>query len=177
MIRGGPGVEVEANLASAKGVSHYRSRGVWGHAPPGKFFKCLSQMVHYKSILKVIWGKKLAYCCSKILHSSVSLVYWPAGPPPLLNTPLVVVVVVVIFVVFAVLFVVVNSSRAVVVILAAAPAALVVVVVVEVVEVVIALATIVVIYQVKQTILPLLYCWHKQVKAKPGNASPSIMFQ
>ena len=35
---GGAGVEVEVgvNLVSAKGESHYRPRGVWGHAPPGK---------------------------------------------------------------------------------------------------------------------------------------------
>ena len=75
MIRGGPGVEVEVNLASAEGASRYRPRGVWGHASPGKFLKYLSQMVHYKSILKVIWEQKLDYCCSKILHSSVNLVY------------------------------------------------------------------------------------------------------
>ena len=53
VLRGGPGVEVEVNL-----VSCYRPRGVWGHAPPGKFLKYLSQMVHYKSILKVIWEQK-----------------------------------------------------------------------------------------------------------------------
>ena len=69
MIRGGPGVEVEVNLASGEGASRYRPRGV-------KFLKYLSQMVHYKSILKVIWEQKLDYCCSKILHSSVSLVYY-----------------------------------------------------------------------------------------------------
>ena len=76
VIRGGPGVEVKVNFASAKGVSRYRPRGVWGHAPPGKFLKCLSQMVHYKSILKVIWEQKPHFCCSKILHSSVNLVYY-----------------------------------------------------------------------------------------------------
>ena len=32
-------------------------------------------MVYYKGILKVIWEQKLDYCCSKILHSSVNLVY------------------------------------------------------------------------------------------------------
>ena len=58
VIRGGPGVEVEVNVVSAEGVSHYRPRGVWGHAPPGQFLKYLSQMVHYKSILKVIWEQK-----------------------------------------------------------------------------------------------------------------------
>ena len=59
MIRGGPGVEVQVNLTSAKGVSRYRPTGVWGHAPPRKFLKYLSQIVHYKSILKVIWEQKL----------------------------------------------------------------------------------------------------------------------
>ena len=33
-------------------------------------------MVNDKSILKVIWEQKLDYCCSKILHSSVNLVYY-----------------------------------------------------------------------------------------------------
>ena len=32
VIRGCPGIDVEVNLASAKGASHYRHRGVWGHA-------------------------------------------------------------------------------------------------------------------------------------------------
>ena len=76
VIRGGPGVEVEVNLASTEGASRSRPRGVWGHGPPGKLLKYLSQMVHYKSILKVIWEQKLDYCCSKILHSSVNLVYY-----------------------------------------------------------------------------------------------------
>ena len=75
VIRGGPGVEVEVNLASAEGASRCRPRGIWGHAPPGKFLKYLSQMVHYKCILKVIWEQKLDYSGSKILHSSVNLVY------------------------------------------------------------------------------------------------------
>ena len=48
---GGPDVEVEVNLVSAEGTSRYRPRGVWGHAPPGKFLKYLSQKVHYKRIL------------------------------------------------------------------------------------------------------------------------------
>ena len=55
VIRGGPGVEVEVNLVSAEGASHYRPRGV----PQENFWKYLSQMVHYKSILKVIWEQKL----------------------------------------------------------------------------------------------------------------------
>ena len=76
VIRGDPGVEVEVNLASARGASHYRPRGFWGHAPPGKFLKYLSQMAHYKSIRKVICEQKHYYCCSKILHSSVNLVYY-----------------------------------------------------------------------------------------------------
>ena len=50
VIREGPGVEVEVNLVSAEGASCYRPRGVWEHAPPGKFLKYLSQMEHYKSI-------------------------------------------------------------------------------------------------------------------------------
>ena len=82
VIRGGPGVEVEVNVVSAEGTSRYRPRGVWGHAPPGKFLKYLSQMVHYKSILKVIWEQKLDYFCSKILHSSNLGGPGPAGPPP-----------------------------------------------------------------------------------------------
>ena len=76
MIKGGPGVEVEVNLSSAEGVIRYKPRGVWWHAPPGKFLKYLSQMVHCKSILKVIWEQKLDYSCSKILHLSVNLVYY-----------------------------------------------------------------------------------------------------
>ena len=67
---GGAGVEGEVTVGSAKGPSCYRPRGVWGHALPGKFLKYLSQTVHYKNILKVIWEQKLDYCCSKILRSS-----------------------------------------------------------------------------------------------------------
>ena len=94
VIRGGPGVEVEVNLASAEGASHYRPSGVWGHALPGKFLKYVSEMVHYKSILKVIWEQKLDCCCSTILHPSVNLNFekfrggpGPAGSPPLEYTP------------------------------------------------------------------------------------------
>ena len=58
-LGGGPGVEVEVNLVSAEGASCYRPRRVCRHAPPGKFLKYLSQTVHYKSILKVIWEQKL----------------------------------------------------------------------------------------------------------------------
>ena len=73
VIRGGPGVEVEVNLVIAEGASCYRPMVVWGHGPPGKIFKYLSQMVHYKSILKVIWEQNIDYCCSKILHSCTHL--------------------------------------------------------------------------------------------------------
>ena len=44
-------------------------------------------MVHYKSILKVIWEQKLDYCCSKILHSSNLGGGRACWAPP--NTPLV----------------------------------------------------------------------------------------
>ena len=44
---------------NAEGASRYRPRGVWDHAPPGKFLKYISQMVHFKSTLKVIWEQKL----------------------------------------------------------------------------------------------------------------------
>ena len=83
VIRGGPGVEVEVNVVSSEGVSHYRPRGSGGMVPQENFLKYLSQMVHYKSILKVIWEQKLDYCCSKILHSSNLGGPGPAGPPPL----------------------------------------------------------------------------------------------
>ena len=43
-------------------------------------------MVHYKSILKVIWEQKLDYFCSKILHIKFrgGRACWPP-PPPLPN--------------------------------------------------------------------------------------------
>ena len=75
MIRGGPGVELEVNLASGEGASCYRPKGVWGHASPGKFLKYLSQMVHSKSILKVIWEQKLDFVALKSC-TSVNLVYY-----------------------------------------------------------------------------------------------------
>ena len=39
VIRGGPGVEVEVNLASAKGVSRYRPWGGLGACSPRKIFE------------------------------------------------------------------------------------------------------------------------------------------
>ena len=83
VIRGGPAVEVEVNVASAFSASRCRPRGVWGHAPPGKFLKISVTNGDYKGILKVIWEQKHDYCCSKILHSSNlggARACWP--PPP-----------------------------------------------------------------------------------------------
>ena len=51
VIRGGPGVEVEVNLASAEGVSHYRPRGSEGMLPQENFWN----IYHKWCIIRAFW--------------------------------------------------------------------------------------------------------------------------
>ena len=74
VIRGGPGIEVEVNLASDEAQAVIDLGGSGGMLPEENFWN----IYHKWCIIRWWFGNKnlLDYCCSKILHSSVNLVYY-----------------------------------------------------------------------------------------------------